>query len=119
MDIYTMQYVISAAEHENFSMAAQDCGVTQSALSQQISRLERELGVRLFSRGPRGVRQTEAGEAFIASAREILQRTEALRAEMSLFAGLYRGTLNIGIITSMQCIDFGNMLSALSSTPFL
>ena len=111
MDIYTMQYVISAAEHENFSMAAQDCGVTQSALSQQISRLEKELGVVLFSRGPRGVRLTEAGEAFTASAREILQRAEALRAEMSLYAGLYRGTLNIGIITSLQCIDFGNMLS--------
>lgn len=107
-----MQYVVAVAKHLSFSLAAQECCVGQSALSQQISKLEKELGTPLFSRNSRGVSLTEAGEDFVARAEEILQLTEALRAEMSLYAGLRKGALNLGIITSLHCIDFGNLLSA-------
>ncbi len=112
MDLYTMRYVLAVAEHENFSLAAQDCHVGQPALSQQISKLEKELGVTLFSRSSKGAALTEAGREFVRRAREILQRSEALESEMSLYAGLRRGTLNLGIITSLQCINFGGLLSA-------
>lgn len=112
MELYTMRYVLAVAEHENFSLAAQVCHVGQPALSQQISRLEKELGVALFTRNSRGAALTEAGREFVLRAQEIIQRAGALQAEMSLFAGLRRGTLNLGIITSLQCIDFGNLLSA-------
>lgn len=107
-----MRYVLAVAEHENFSLAAQACHVGQPALSQQISRLEKELGVALFTRNSRGAALTEAGREFVLRAQEIVQRADALQAEMSLFAGLRRGTLNLGIITSLQCIDFGGLLSA-------
>lgn len=112
MELYTMRYVLAVAEHENFSLAAQACHVGQPALSQQVSRLEKELGVALFTRNSRGAALTEAGREFVLRAQEIVQRAEALQAEMSLFAGLRRGTLNLGIITSLQCIDFGGLLSA-------
>ena len=112
MEFYTIRYVLAVAEHENFSLAAQACHVSQSALSQQVSRLEKELGVPLFARSSRGASLTEAGHAFIRRAQEIIQRSDALQAEMSLYAGLRRGTLNLGIITSLQCIDFGRLLSA-------
>lgn len=112
MDLYTMRYVLAVAEHENFSLAAQACHVGQPALSQQISKLEKELGVALFYRNSRGASLTEAGREFVHRAREIIQRAEALESEMSFYAGLRRGTLNLGIITSLQCIDFGGLLSA-------
>ena len=112
MDLYTMRYVLALAEHENFSLAAQACHVGQPALSQQISKLEKELGVALFYRNSRGATLMEAGREFVHRAREIIQRSEALEIEMSFYAGLRRGTLNLGIITSLQCIDFGGLLSA-------
>lgn len=112
MELYTMRYVLAVAEHENFSLAAQVCHVGQPALSQQIAKLERELGVALFHRSSRGATLTQAGEEFVRRAREILQLSEALGSEMSFYAGLRRGMLNLGIITSLQCIDFGGLLSA-------
>lgn len=112
MELYTMRYVLAVAEYRNFSLAAQACHVGQPALSQQISKLEKELGVALFHRNSRGAVLTEAGEEFVRRAQEIIQRTEALQTEMSFYAGLRKGTLNLGIITSLQCIDFGGLLSA-------
>lgn len=116
MELFVMRYVLAVAEHQNFSLAAHACHIGQPALSQQISKLEKELGVTLFLRNSRGAVLTEAGKEFVRRAREILQRTEALGSEMSLYAGLCRGTVNVGVITSLQCIDFGGMLSALCAT---
>lgn len=107
-----MRYVLAMAEHENFSLAAQACHIGQPALSQQIAKLEKELGINLFHRNPRGATLTEAGQEFVRRAREIIQLSDALESEMSCYAGLHRGTLNLGIITSLQCIDFGGLLSA-------
>ena len=50
MEIYTMNYVLAVADLGNFSLAAQACHVGQPALSQQIAKLERELGITLFYR---------------------------------------------------------------------
>lgn len=112
MELYTLQYAVAVAEAGNFSLAAQNCYIGQPALSQQIAKLEKELGIALFYRNSRGAKLTEAGETFIMRAREILQQAESLRAEMALYAGVRKGSLNLGIITSLQCIDFGGMLSA-------
>lgn len=112
MDLYVMRYVVALAEYQNFSLAAQACYIGQSALSQQIAKLEKELGISLFYRHPRGASVTEAGEEFVRRARNILQLSDALQSEMALHAGLRRGTLNLGIITSLQCIDFGGLLSS-------
>ena len=111
-----MEYVLAVADTGSFSLAARDCHVGQPALSQQVSKLEKELGVALFARTSRSVVITEAGAEFVRRAREILQRAEALRSEMFRYAGLQKGTLNLGIITSLQCINFGGMLSAFCGT---
>lgn len=112
MELYTMNYVLAVADCGNFSLAAQACHVGQPALSQQIAKLERELGLPLFYRNSRGATLTDAGKEFVLRAREIVQRTEALEAEMAFYAGLHKGSLTLGIITSLQCIDFGEMLSS-------
>ena len=53
MELYTLRYVLAVADSGNFSLAAQACHVGQPALSQQIAKLEKELGVALFARNPR------------------------------------------------------------------
>ena len=111
MDLNTMSYVLAVADAGNFSLAAQNCHVGQPALSQQIARLEKELGVTLFTRSSKGAVPTQAGREFVARAREILRAAQALQEEMSLYAGLRKGTLTVGIITSLQCINFGGLLS--------
>ena len=95
MELYTMRYVIAMAEYENFSLAAQACHIGQPALSQQIAKLEKELGVTLFHRNPRGAVLTEAGREFVRRARQIISLADDLQSEMSLYAGLYRGSLNL------------------------
>ena len=112
MDLTVMNYVVSVADSGNFSLAAEACHVGQPALSQQIARLEAELGVKLFSRNPRGAHLTEPGREFVRRAREILLRSKELEEEMALFAGFKRGQLTLGIISSIQCIEFGSMLAS-------
>ena len=112
MDIKNLITFTHVAELGSFSLASQACHVGQPALSQQVARLEKELGLALFTRSSRGVALTEAGREFVRRAGEIVQRADALQAEMALYAGVRRGTLNLGIITSLQCIDFGGLLSA-------
>lgn len=116
MELFAIKYVLAVADTGSFSRAAQECYVGQPALSQQISKLEKELGVTLFHRGARGIALTEAGEEFVRRGRELVQLAESLRAEMFHYAGLEKGTLNLGIITSLQCIDFGGMLSDFCGT---
>ncbi len=116
MDLNVMNYVVNVADCGNFSLAAEACHVGQPALSQQIARLERELGVRLFFRNPRGAVPTEAGQEFVRRARIILLQAKELSEQMSSFAGFHRGTLTLGLITSLQCIEFGSMLSAFVHT---
>lgn len=116
MDLFVMRYVLAVAEHENFSLASKACHVGQPALSQQVAKLESELGVKLFARSSRGVTLTEAGKEFVCRAREILQNADMLQTEMANYAGLKKGVLNLGIITSVQCINFGDMLSAFCAT---
>ena len=112
MDLTVMKYIVSVADCGNFSQAAEVCHVGQPALSQLIARLEKKMGVRLFYRNPRGAAPTEAGAEFVRRAREILRSTEELSEQMSAFAGMHKGSLTLGLITSLQCIEFGSMLSA-------
>lgn len=116
MDLTVMKYIVSVADCGNFSQAAEVCHVGQPALSQLIARLEKKMGVRLFYRNPRGAVPTEAGAEFVRRAREILRSTEELSEQMSAFAGMHKGSLTLGLITSLQCIEFGSMLSAFVHT---
>ncbi len=105
-----MRYVVAVAETSNFTRAAERCLVVQSALSHQISRLERELGAKLFERTSRRVRLTQAGEAFLPAARQALDAAERARAEVAAAVGEIRGRLAIGAISTVGAVDLPAVL---------
>ncbi len=105
-----MRYVVAVAETNNFTRAAEQCRVVQSALSHQIARLERELGARLFDRTSRRVRLTPAGEAFLPAARQALDAAARARAEVSAATGEIRGRLAIGAISTVAAVDLPAVL---------
>ena len=71
-----MRTFIAAAAAGQFQEAAVDLAITQQAVSKRVAALERELGVRLFTRTPRGTKLTAEGEAFLPHARDLLQAAE-------------------------------------------
>ncbi|MFB4273623.1 LysR family transcriptional regulator [Nonomuraea sp. GTA35] len=100
MNLRQLRYAIALAEELNFSRAALREGVRQPPFSQQIGKLEEELGVRLFERTTRQIRLTPAGEAFVAEARASLAHA-ALAAESARRAGRGEaGRLVIGFVGS-------------------
>jgi DNA-binding transcriptional LysR family regulator len=106
MEIRHLRYFIAVAELRNFTKAAEASFVAQSALSQQISRLEHELGAPLFVRGKRGAELTPAGELLLPHARRIVADEAWARAEMRSYLGLEKGRLTIGMIqTSASGVD--------------
>lgn len=93
MELRALHYFVTVAEELHFGRAAQRLHIVQPAVSQQIVRLERELGVRLLERTSRRVRLTPAGERVLAAARETL----AAAARVRVVAGEPAAALRIGV----------------------
>lgn len=94
MDLDTVRTFVAAAEAGQFQEAAAELAVTQQAVSKRIAALERNLGVRLFTRTPRGAELTIDGQAFLPHARELLRVAE--RAVASVRTG--RRPLRVDVI---------------------
>ena len=77
MTLQQLTYFLAAANHRSFSAAADSLLLSQPSLSEQIRRLEAELGVALFTRAGRGVELTEAGRLFQPHAERTLAEAEA------------------------------------------
>jgi len=95
LDVKRMRILKEVADHGSFSAAAEALSYTQSAVSQQIAALEREAGTQLVTRGSRGIRLTEAGEALVRHADAILTRLADAEAELEAIAGLRGGRLRL------------------------
>lgn len=96
MDLRQLRYLDAVASARSFTAAALDLHVAQSALSQQIAKLERELGVELLRRTTRRVEVTEAGHVVLERARRAMAEADAIREDLDALRGLVRGSLKIG-----------------------
>jgi LysR family hydrogen peroxide-inducible transcriptional activator len=110
MEFQQLKYVCAIADTGSFSRAAERCHVAQPSLSQQVLKLEEDLGAKLFDRLGRSVRLTEAGRAFLPHARSILHQMEAARCGVEDKRDDIRGSVSVGVIPTIapylmpQCI---------------
>lgn len=112
MTLAQLQVFVAAAKAGSFTRAAEDIGLTQSAVSQMINSLEKELGVALFHRSRNGITTTSIGERMLQHAREILQITSCMAEEASSARGFSSGTLRIASISSMASRILPGLLGA-------
>jgi DNA-binding transcriptional LysR family regulator len=96
MELRQLEYFAAVARHRHFTRASREVQVAQPALSQQIRKLEAELGIELLRRSTRRVELTEAGELLLARASRILAEVEGARQELSELTGLLRGHVSLG-----------------------
>ncbi|MDM7922675.1 MAG: LysR family transcriptional regulator [Pyrinomonadaceae bacterium] len=96
MEIRQLKAFLAIAEAKTFTAGARRVNVTQAAISMQIRQLEEEVGLPLFTRTPRRVILTEAGEYLLERARKILREHDAAITEIAEVAGAEYGRLRIG-----------------------
>jgi LysR family hydrogen peroxide-inducible transcriptional activator len=101
MEFHQLRYVCAIAETGSFSRAAERCHVAQPSLSQQILKLEEDLGAKLFDRLGRSVRLTEAGRAFLPHARSIIHQMDAARSDVEDRRTDVRGSVAVGVIPTI------------------
>jgi DNA-binding transcriptional LysR family regulator len=116
MELRQLRYFEAVERHRHFSRAADELHVAQSALSHQVARLERELGVQLLARTTRSVEPTQAGSLVAARARSILAEAGALREEVDELRGLVRGRVTIGALLFGGELDIPALLASFTST---
>ena len=96
-----MNAFVRVAERGSFAAAAADLGLTPSALSKLVTRIEDRLGVRLLTRTTRKLALTAEGELFVARSRDILASIEAAEAEVTAASERPRGHLRISVGTAV------------------
>jgi LysR family transcriptional activator of glutamate synthase operon len=112
MELRQLRYLVAVADERHFTRAAAREHVAQPALSQQIRRLEDELGVALVQRTTRRVALTEAGDLLVARARRALAELDSARAELDNLTGVQAGRLSIGALHTMGPVDLSLLLAS-------
>src|SRR5215813_9243926 len=112
MELRQLAYFVAVAEERNFTRAAERIPIAQPAISQQIRRLEAELGESLFLRDRRGIRLTPAGQALLPHARAALQAADGGREAVAALNGLLTGRLMIGLVTPLPDRRFLHLVGA-------
>ncbi len=113
MELRQLEYLLAVARHGHFTRAAEELHVAQPAVSQQLRRLERDVGFELIDRTNRSL--TAAGEILATRASRALSELEAARAELEQLGGLERGTVRVGAIHWLAPFDLAAALSEFTS----
>ncbi len=96
MDVKQIEYIVKIADERSITHAAEKLYLTQSALNQQLLRLEKELGAQLFKRTKSDWSPTPIGEVYLESAREILRIKHQTYSRISDMVEARKGRLSIG-----------------------
>lgn len=105
MEIKQLKAFVAIAEEKTFTAGAKRVHLTQAAVSMQIRQLEEEVGLTLFTRTPRRVILTEAGEHLLERARKILREHNSALEEIAELAGAEHGRLRVGSASAMFATD--------------
>jgi len=111
MELSQLRYLVALAEERHFTRAAARAHIAQPALSQQIRRLEDELGLALVERTTRRVAMTEAGELLVARARRVLAELDAAYTELQALRGVEAGHVTLGAMHTMGPVDLSLVLA--------
>lgn len=101
VQLHQLRYFTAVADTRHFTRAAERLHIAQPSLSQQIRALERELGAELFHRARGNIALTDAGQALLPLARQILADTETAHREVQEVAQLRRGRVRLGAPPSL------------------
>ena len=112
MELRQLAYFLAVAEERNFTRAAERIPIAQPAISQQIRRLESELGEPLFVRDRRGIRLTAAGQALLPHARAMVADAAHARQAVSALSGLLAGQLAFGFVQPLPDRRLPGLLGA-------
>lgn len=96
MNFQNIEYFLTVAEYKNFSKAAQSLYISQQALSENIKRLEEEIGTPLLTRG-KTLSLTPAGECFLSGGRKILKTQDKMLREISILSNTTRCKIVVGV----------------------
>ncbi|MDR2335494.1 LysR family transcriptional regulator [Diaphorobacter ruginosibacter] len=99
-NLRALETFVKALEGGSIASAARHLGITPAAASQNIARLERELGTRLITRTTRSMALTEAGERYLARVAPVLAELEKAQSDLSLIHGELQGRLRIACMTA-------------------
>jgi DNA-binding transcriptional LysR family regulator len=111
VELSQLRYLVALAEERHFTRAATREHIAQPALSQQIRRLEDEVGLPLVERTTRRVSITQAGDVLVARARRILAELEAADYELQSLRGLQTGHVSVGALHTMGPVDLSLVLA--------
>jgi len=102
MTLTQLEYLIAVERFGNFSLAAENCYVTQPTLSMQIQKLEEELGVIIFRRDKQPIVPTDIGQKIIEQAKQVLKEKEKLHVILQIEKGEFVGALRVAIIPTIS-----------------
>ncbi len=116
MNLNQLEYFVQAAECLNFTRAAEKCFISQTAMTQQIKRLEKTIGVELFIRDKHHVELTPAGRIYLNEVRSLLEKSkDAIRLARLASDGV-EGEITIGFISGYGQSDFTEPLRTFHQT---
>jgi DNA-binding transcriptional LysR family regulator len=111
MEMGQIRYVLSAARHQNFTRAAEECGVSQPALTKGIKALETELGAPLFNREGRKISVSTFGRSMLPHFQSIAEEAEATRALAENFRLLAQVPVKLGVQSTIGHVRLARFLA--------
>ncbi|MEW4467824.1 LysR family transcriptional regulator [Parasphingorhabdus sp. JC815] len=115
MDLKQLENLLAIVETGSLTSAAERVGLSQQAISQSLTRLEKQLGGKLFERVPRGMVPTRLGETVAEHARDVVASAGRLRSAASAEIGLERGKLIIGLSPIAATSSVGMQVAAFAT----
>jgi len=113
MELKQLEYIVEIANERNISRAAKKLYISQSALNQQLLKLEKEIGTQLFLRSRTNCTLTKVGEIYIENAKKILDIKKDTYNMISDYLNDYKGEISIGLLADRGIYLFVSILDKL------